>query len=100
MKRIILIAIEQDGLNRRLFPMEFKVSKTCTVNNLKTAVKAACEEYIQTPEGKETYMYNCNNFNWADFWTNVPNKICSKHGFCKMTESDTCEEVDWDEQLV
>lgn len=96
--RVMIIASESDGLNTRIVPIELRVSKSVT--DLMGAVRNACTEYCKTEEGKKTYIYNCNNFNWGDFAANVPNSICKKYGFIKCDEpSETCD-VDFNEQLV
>lgn len=93
-----ITVIEHDSLDERSFTLQVEVLRD--VIDLKEAIKQACEEYVSTREGRETYLYNCRNFNWADFEANVPNLICEKHGFRKLQVSDEMETVSWDEQLV
>lgn len=93
-----IVAIERDGLDVRVLALNFDVPNA--EFDLKAAVKAACTEYCKTEEGRATYEYNCDSFNWADFAMSVPAALCEKHGF-QMLQSDVADEdVDWDEELV
>lgn len=93
----IFVATEQDGLNVRSCVIVLDVKEGIDV---KEAVLTACKEYCQTEEGKNTYIGNCNCFNWGDFDACVPNSICEKHGFRKINFEVNTENVDFDEQLV
>ena len=93
-----IVAIEQDGMNTRTLAILVRVLDTSI--NLTDAVKRACTEYVKTKNGFDTYQYNCNLFNWADFETSVPNEICRKYGFEKVDSILSEEDVVWDEQLV
>lgn len=93
-----IIAIEQDGFDVRVLCLNFEVPNKDF--DLKAAVEAACVEYCQTEEGRNTYEGNCNNFNWADFDVHVPDEICEKHGFKKINAEISDEIVNLDEQLV
>lgn len=93
-----IVAIEQDGMEVRALALNFDVPSEDF--DLKAAVKAACTEYCKTPEGLETYRYNCNHFNWADFAMSVPAEFCEKHGFKFVQSNVSDEDVNWDEQLV
>jgi hypothetical protein len=65
------------------------------------AVRKACTKYVATTaEGRTTYDYNCNSFNWADFAQSVPNTICREFGFEKIYDDISQLDVNWDEQLV
>jgi hypothetical protein len=93
-----IVAIEHDGADIRALALTFNVPSEDF--DLKAAVKAACTEYCKTPEGLETYRYNCNHFNWADFAMSVPAEFCEKHGFKFVKSNVSDEDVNWDEQLV
>lgn len=93
-----IVAIERDGIDIRVLALNFEVPSADF--DLKAAVKAACTEYCKTPEGLETYRYNCNHFNWADFAMSVPAEFCEKHGFKFVQSNVSDEDVNWDEQLV
>lgn len=69
-------------------------------DELLAAIKAASQEYLETPEGRWTWEYNCHNFNYGDFDLNVPNKICRKHGFMKLDSSPDLLDLDFNEQLA
>ncbi len=96
MKKII-VATDQDGLDVRTCVIVLDVNEGV---NAKKAVLAACREYCQTEEGKNTYIGNCDSFNWGDFDAYVPNSICEKHGFRKIDFEVNTENVDFNEQLV
>ena len=73
-----------------------------TEEDIKTAVRNACTDYVSTDTGKHTYEYNCHNFNWADFEMEIPDYFCVKHGFkiIPQPEATITMKVDWDEHLV
>lgn len=72
-----------------------------TKSDVITAIKKAVKHYVtSTKQGKANFEYNCKCFNWADFESSVPNKICQKYGFTKVEQKpDVTLSVDWDEQL-
>ena len=97
---ITITAVRRDGFRCDTLSMEFAVLDPDRNFDLRTAITQACQEYItQTKTGYETYTYGNGDFNWADFWTEVPNAICEKHGFRKITDSRSLPDVDWDETL-
>lgn len=93
-----ITAIERDGLSIRTLSMNFEILKPEV--NLRDAVRKASTEYCNTVDGRKVYDYNCNSFNWADFWDNVPNAICEKYDIRKQDNIISTEDVDWDEHLV
>lgn len=93
----IITAIERDDSSIRILTMTFHVNQDVDIVR---AVKDACNEFIQTELGRSLYAYNCYCFNWGDFWDNVPNEICEKHGFKKIDSRISDFGVDWNEQLV
>lgn len=94
----IITAIERDGLDLRVLTMNFDILQENL--DLRSAIRMAVAEYLQTDEGKQTYRDNCEQFNWADFYTCVPNAICKKYGFLKKPEAISDEVVDWNESLA
>lgn len=93
-----ITAIERDGFNVRTLTVECEVPNKDF--NLLDAIKLACSSFIKTEEGKAVYEYNCGCFNLADFQVNVPNSICEKFGFRKISEAYSEDDIDWDEDLV
>jgi len=95
---VTITAIERDGFDVRILTVNLNVIDENI--NVKKAISDACREYITTPEGKRVYENNGDCFNLADFEVNVPNIICKRYGFEKITSqmADYC--LDWDEQLV
>ena len=68
--------------------------------DLKAAVKAAVQEFIQTEAGQKVYQQNCEAFNWGDLVNELPEELCVKHGFY-ISQSLTADEiVDLNEQLA
>lgn len=96
----IIIATEQDGSQTRTVLTPCKIYSNSPDFSLSEAVRQAVAEYLHTEEGKETYEYNHQCFDWADFDTHVPNRICQKYGFEKIAEPYDSLMVDWDEQLA
>lgn len=97
MKKYIITAVEQDGLDVHTFALCLEVNDN--ISDIKQAVMDACKEYIKTSAGKATLEYNSGYFDWADFAMSVPNEICKKHGFAKIEADESCI-VSWGEQLI
>lgn len=97
-RTVVLIMKDQDGLNVINYTLILKTS--LPDDELLDAVRAAAKDYLNTDEGRETYLQNCDNFNYGDFITCMSNKFCKPHGFT-MDEGrlDTIE-VDFNEQLA
>lgn len=93
-----ITAIECDGMDVRTLTITLKIFDSTI--DIKSAIKNACNDYVKTREGLETYRYNCDLFNWADFESNVPNSICRRYGFEKIDSVVSEEDVNWDEQLI
>lgn len=68
-----IVAIECDGWDVRTLTINFNVPNKDF--DLVAAVKLAATDYCKTDEGKRVYIYNCWNFNWADFAMSVPNEF-------------------------
>lgn len=93
-----IIAMESEGMETRVIAIVLRIIDENI--DIKEAVRAACTEYVQTKAGFNTYEYNCNYFDWADFEMNVPNYICRRHGFEKVDSIMALDDVAWGEQLV
>lgn len=93
-----VVVIEQDGINVRTMTINIELLRQNI--DIRKAIKAACTEFVQTPEGKRIYEHNCGCFNWADFASSVPAEICEKHGFRCNQYINNDIEVNWDEHLV
>lgn len=93
-----VVAREMGGVGGRVLVLNFEVPEEAF--DLFGAVREACSEYCETPEGQRIFQGNCDYFNWEDFSTNVPEEICRRHGFSFMRSvlPDVC--VDLAEQLV
>lgn len=63
------------------------------------AIRNACQEYIETEDGKTIYEQNNKSFNFGDLYTYVPRKLCEKHGFYLDKTIETLE-LDFNTQLV
>lgn len=68
--------------------------------DLEYAVSSACRHYVQTPTGIILLQSLHGIFDWGTFDTYVPNEICRKYGFERITGDDHILEVQWDEQLL
>lgn len=98
----IITAIERGGLNVRILTIPCKILDPDPNFDLKEAIKQAIQQYLHTPNGKTTYLYNNKCFNWADFVTNVPNEINRQYGFETIGSTSLLSDiiVDWDEHLA
>ena len=97
----IYVATEADGLDVTNLVMVMEINPMLIKNedDFVKAVMSASTEYCLTDEGKKTYEFNCNNFNWGDFDTYVPNEICEKYGIKKVM-SNVSGEFCFNQQLV
>lgn len=95
-----VVAVERDGFDVRTLAMVFRILSDDPGFNLAKAVKEASTQYVLTEDGRKVYNYNCSHFNWADFFSNVPNDVCRQHGFEKVDSVYAEEDVEWDECLV
>ena len=94
----MIVALDRDGIETRLLTIVVDILSDGI--DLREAVRNACTEYCKTEEGKKVYEDNCNSFNWGDFELHVPNSICEKHGFVKVSMDMQDDEFDFNEQLV
>lgn len=94
-----VVAVERDGMDMRTLTIPLKVPDADF--DVMDAVRKACTYYVtKTDEGRKVFAYNCNEFNWADFESNVPNDICRMFGFEKLESCGSDCIADWDEELV
>ena len=91
-RKVCIIATDQDGLNNR---------KLKDAAAIRQAITAAVKEFCQTEDGKKIYEGNCNNFNWGDLDAYLPETILNKYGLYKSDDtSKDILKVDFNEQLV
>ncbi len=97
-----IVATEHDGPDVRALAINIRIldKNGAASFDARSAVRKAVHEYLCTKKGKAVYDYNCGGFNWADFESNVPNRICRKYGFEKIESCTDDLEVSWDEQLA
>lgn len=58
---------------------------------IEDAVSAAAMDYIHTEEGFAKYTAKDHHLDWYDFWENVSNDICRKHGFELVKSIPECD---------
>lgn len=85
-RKVMLVLKDQDGLDVRTTLISLETA--LPIGEVVPAVKAACQEYLNTVEGRKQYQENCENFNYGDFDMYVPNSICEHHGFTKAGDDD------------
>lgn len=76
---VTVIVKEQDGMDIKSYPIHIRTS--LPNDKIIPAIKAAAQDYLNTPEGRKTWEENCSNFNYGDFDLNVSNEFCIPHGF-------------------
>lgn len=64
-----------------------------------SAIKAAAQEYCETPEGKTFLANSLGDFNYGDFVEANPEELCKKHGFYIVDTFTTESVVRHDEKL-
>lgn len=77
-RMVMLILKDQDGLNEKFHTIN--VITSLPEDEIIPAIKAAAQDYLNTPEGRQTWEDNGGNFNYGDFDLCVPNEICISHG--------------------
>lgn len=97
-RTVVLVMKDQDGLDITNHTLILKTS--LPDDELLDAVRAAAKDYLNTDEGRETYLQNCDNFNYGDFITCMSNKFCEPHGFTMNEGQLDTIEVDFNEQLA
>lgn len=93
-----VVAREMNGIEGRILVLNFEVPGEAF--DLFKAVRKACREYCETPDGQRVFQGNCDYFNWEDFATHVPEEICRRHGFSLVRSVQPDLFVDLAEALV
>lgn len=97
-RTVMLLLKDRDGLNETIRPMT--IYTALPKDEIIPAIKAAAQEFLNTPEGRKVWEDNCGNFNYGDFDLNVPNGICLHHGFYRNAKAvPTIMEDDFDVTL-
>ncbi len=95
-----MTAIEHDGLSTRSLTALISIISEDQNFDIISEIKVASEEFVETEIGQKVLDQNCGCFNFADFISEVPPKICHKHGFKLVDSSVSDYQIDWDMQLV
>lgn len=94
----VINAVDRDGLNVNITTMVFSIPYEDF--DLEKAIRDAAVEFCHTKDGLDMYEHNCGEFNYGDF-LNVPNEICTRHGFELMSFTyGVSEVVDFNTTLV
>lgn len=97
-RNVMLVLKDQNGLDWNTVLLELRTA--LPMDDVIPAVKAACQDYLNTSEGRKQYADNCENFNYGDFDMYVGNEFCKPHGFVKVTEETfTVIDDDFNAQL-
>lgn len=102
-RKVCIIATDQDGLNTKNYIFEFLADnrKLKDAAAVRQAITAAVKAFCQTEDGRKIYKGNCNNFNWGDLDAYLPEAILNKYGLYKSYDtSKDILEVDFNEQLI
>lgn len=100
MKKILVVGIQHNE-----FPtnptIEFLVN-TEKCLNFREAVKNACADYFGTKEGYQVYKEHVTGdvFSWVDMCNKIPDDICFKYGFTKISNLSPDMLVDAGESLL
>lgn len=84
MYAVTVIRQRYEGMNMELYFSHFRIAQ----NRLPQPSGAACEEYLrkivhdflQTEAGKRAYEVSCQDFNWGDVETEIPDNFFSAYG--------------------
>ena len=98
MRKEIITATSQDGLDCCTSVFVFTVYDESI--DLVEKIKEAAAAFINTDTGLLEYQHNCENFNWGDFFSAVPNRFLRPYGFEKDTSDVAQHTVSFDEQLA
>ena len=98
MRKEIITATSQDGLDCCISVFVFTVYDESI--DLVEKIKEAAAAFINTDTGLLEYQHNCENFNWGDFFSAVPNRFLHPYGFEKDTSDVALHTVNFDEQLA
>lgn len=94
MYAVTVIRQRQDGRNSELYYSTFLIAQ----DRLPEPSEAACEAYLrkvicdflQTEDGKRAYEDTCEDFNWGDVETEIPDEFFSAYGVTRCSSgSDT-----------
>ena len=78
---------------------QFQVNVPSENFDVIAAIKKAAHEFCLTKTGRKIYDIN-HAFTWVDFASHVPNAICCKYGFTKVSTEDNEIKVNLDENLI
>ena len=78
-----------DGRNSEIYYSSFRIAQ----DRLPEPSEAACEaylrkviyEYLQTEDGKQAYEKTCQDFNWGDVETEIPDDFFSAYGVTRYS---------------
>ncbi len=81
---VTVIRQRYDGWNRELYVSRFQIAQ----DRLPEPNEAACEAYLrkvicdflQTEDGRQAYKKTCQDFNWGDVETEIPDDFFSAYG--------------------
>lgn len=59
------------------------------VKNPEEALRNAVKDYLATEEGKEAIKETCEDFNWGDVFTYIPEEFLEKYGIHYSWASET-----------
>jgi len=79
MRFVMLVLDDQDGLD--VVTYTINIMTALPDDEIIPAVRAAAQDYLNTPEGRKIYETNGCAFNYGDFDLYVTNDFCTKHGF-------------------
>ena len=68
------------------------------VKNPEETLRQIVKDYLATEDGKEAIKETCNDFNWGDVFTYIPDEFFEKYGMNRSWASDSMI-VDQDEVL-
>lgn len=77
----VLIRVRQNGLRLpEIYTDTFEHADGLQTEEVEKAMREAIAEFLATSEGKECSEGCCDDFNWGDAVTEVPDEIWAKHG--------------------
>lgn len=97
-RMVTLILKDQDGLSEKFYTIN--VLTSLPEDEIIPAIKAAAQDYLNTPEGRQIWEDNNGNFNYGDFNLCVPNKICIPHGIYLLDNPVTIIHDDFNTTLA
>lgn len=94
---VILSLCDQDGLDVKTHTISIMTS--LPTEKIIPSIMAASQDYLNTPDGRQTWEYNNHCFNFGDFDLYVGDEFCIPHGFHKLNDHHTVIEEDFNLQL-